>query len=86
MLFRSEIIAPLLGPLAARLRGITEGVSRHASIRHAVVAHGIDDYRILDDLPEEFDGTPPELILCDPALGVSCPTVRDRLASWLRGA
>lgn len=79
----ADVILPLLGPLAPRLHGITEGVSRHDSIRQAVLAHGIDDYRILDDLPEEFDGTPAELILCDPALGVSCPTVRQRLVEWL---
>ena len=78
-----QTIAPLLGPLAARLQGITQGVSRHDSIREAVAAHRIDDYRILDDLPGEFDGTPDELILCDPALGVSCPTVRQRLSAWL---
>lgn len=79
----ADVILPLLGPLQSRLRGITSGVSRHASILDAVSTHGIDDYRILDDLPEEFDGTPAELILCDPALGVSCPTVRGQLVQWL---
>jgi hypothetical protein len=42
------------------------------------------DYRILDDAPTEFpDPVPPELILCNPATGVSAPEVLHALSRCL---
>ena len=81
-----ELLQALLGELGSRLLGVTPLGPRFESIVAFVSrSDAISDYRIVDDMPDEFprDPAPPELILCDGRTGVSAPRVRTALRKWL---
>lgn len=47
----------------------------------------VESHLILDDDAREFGGTPPpELVLCDSALGLTTPGVLAAVSAWLTGA
>jgi hypothetical protein len=73
----------LLGPLAPYFLGSTPRAQRFESIQWLVHANQLTDYRILDDMSEAFPTGLPELILCDPEVGVSDERVVDHLVGWL---
>lgn len=75
----------LLGPLAHRFMGVSPKESqRHKGIVQLAARAGVHDYRILDDMPSEFSDCP-ELIVCEPDLGVSDLRVHNALNLWLQG-
>ena len=56
-----------------------EAVPWFLQVNKAVTAH-----RILDDEAAEFgEPTPDELLVCDPALGLTTPGVLSALQAWL---
>jgi len=76
----------MLGPLSRQVLDVTEGPGRWESIRRwlDVNRSNVQDYRVLDDEPEEFPHPAPnELIICRPDLGVTEPGVRAQLLAWL---
>jgi hypothetical protein len=58
---------------------------RYQAIRRYFHTSGLQDYRILDDDPEQFPADTPELILCDPRTGISATDVQQALRTWLKG-
>lgn len=80
-----------LGPMAGRYCGTTPAIKslnlwptqRWESIRQYVGENDVTEFRILDDAHHEFPKALPELIICDPATGVSAPAVRVQLNEWL---
>jgi hypothetical protein len=75
----------MLGTLGHRLVATTPGGQRFESIRWWLQMNpSFSSYRILDDAPHEFPVPPPaELIVCEPASGVSAPDAQALLKSWL---
>lgn len=78
----------LLGDLGPRLLGAIprgpryEGIQWWLHMNRAFASH-----RIIDDHAREFpDPLPPELLLCDPALGLATPGVIDGLCAWLNSS
>ena len=73
----------LLGP---RVIGATPPGPRYESILSWLNLNSqFAAYRVLDDDAREFPApTPPELILCNPAKGVSEPRVLAALSAWLK--
>ena len=63
-------------PLGQQYESITELLSKNEAI---------SDYRILDDMTDEFprDPVPAELILCASRTGASAPRIRTALRNWL---
>lgn len=84
--YDDDELGELLGDLKGRLLGATpRHLPRHASIL-ACLDSGLArlGYRILDDDLAEFPSPPPsELIVCDPATGVSGTRVMAELRIWL---
>lgn len=79
-----ELAAFLPPGLASRFAGATmKGLSRHESILCFASDHGVQRLAILDDMPGEFPPQCPELIPCDPNLGLSQPALQRRLQTWL---
>lgn len=76
-----------LGPVAHRFRGCTESsISRWEGIQRLVQELNLlpDEWIILDDRQSEFPSVhPPQLILCDPNLGVWDKEVREKIFSWI---
>jgi HAD domain in Swiss Army Knife RNA repair proteins len=77
----------LLGELAERVIDATPQGGRLESIEAWLVGRpDIVSYRVLDDDEREFFyPLPAELIVCDPALGVTDPRARRQLLEWLDG-
>lgn len=80
----------------AELQGLLVGLERHVvttvprgprreSIPWFRQMHpGISSFRILDDEAKEFGSElPPELLLCQPSLGLTTPGVLQALQAWL---
>lgn len=80
----------------AELKGLLVGLERHViaaaprgprreSIPWFRQMHpGISSFRILDDEAKEFGSElPPELLLCEPSLGLTTPGVLEALQAWL---
>lgn len=80
-----EELAAFLPPgLRERFAGATfTRMSRFESIEAFVSDHQVKRHAILDDSQKEFPPGCPELILCDPALGVSDPAVAAKLRAWV---
>jgi hypothetical protein len=82
----SEIVQSLgrLKPLVVGTTGeaIIGRHARHREILEYVEDYGIKHWRALDDAYLEFPEETPELILCDPRVGVSEKEVR-ALREWL---
>lgn len=84
-LHTEDELAALLPPgLASRFAGTTiKGLSRHESILCFAIDHAVESLAILDDMRDQFPPDCPDLILCDPNLGISQPALRQRLQAWL---
>jgi hypothetical protein len=79
-----ELAALLPEGLALRLADSTmRGLSRHESIRCFALDHQVQHLAILDDMASEFEPDCLELILCDPSLGISEPSTRQKIQAWL---
>ncbi len=76
----------ILGSLRPRVLGATPLGPRYESILSWLHMNPVfANYRILDDDGTEFPAPPPvELILCDPAKGVSEARVLAALSTWLK--
>ena len=75
-----------LGALGPRVIDTTPRSARWDSIRWWMSQNykNVTSWRVLDDAPAQFPTPPPaELILCDPARGVSAPDVQAALRDWL---
>lgn len=72
-----------LGPLAPWFAGSTGVGARYRSIRALVDRFGIDDFIVIDDAHAEFPAGWESLVCCDPDLGVTCPSVQQRIRAWL---
>lgn len=74
----------LLGRLGERIIGATPAAPRFQSIEMWLADHPeVSTFRILDDDAAEFYPRPAELILCDPAKGITDPSARQHLLAWL---
>jgi hypothetical protein len=69
--------------LRLALIGFTVGEERYESIVTTVVELDITDYLILDDEPEHFPAECPQLLVCQPYLGISDPRVQERILQWI---
>lgn len=77
----------LLGRLGERVIGATPAAPRLRSIEMWLESHPeVSTFRILDDDAADFYRWPGELILCDPAMGITDPQARQQLLAWLGGA
>jgi hypothetical protein len=83
-----EELRGVLGALGSRVVGATPRGPRYESILWWLNMNPqFANYRVLDDDPREFPSpAPSELILCNPATGVSAPDVLHQLNLWLAGA
>jgi hypothetical protein len=74
----------LLGRLGERVVGVTPLGERLESIEKWLETHAeVQTYRIIDDDEADFYRRPAELILCDPAMGLTDPRASERLMAWL---
>jgi len=81
-----EHLRSLLGGLGPRLLGVTPAGQRYEAIKtYLAQSDNVADFRILDDMTDEFprQPAPSELILCDGRTGISAPGVRAMLRAWL---
>ena len=81
-----ELLRQLLGELGPGLLGVTPLGQRYESITKFLSKNeAISDYRILDDMADEFPRDPvrAELILCAGRTGASAPRIRTELRNWL---
>jgi hypothetical protein len=82
--YNVEELRELVGRLGDRVVGATPAGGRLESIEAWLADHpGVSTFRILDDAEREFYRLPEELILCDPALGITDPAARKLLLDWL---
>lgn len=74
----------MLGRLGERVIGLTDAGGRLESIEQWLADHPeVTAFCILDDAEREFYRLPQELILCDPAKGITDPDARRQLLAWL---
>lgn len=82
--YNLDELRELLDRLGSRVIGATEGGGRLEGIEQWLAEHpGVTSFRILDDDANDFYRVPEELILCDPALGLSKQHTRQQLMDWL---
>ena len=74
-----------LGPLGRRIvDGVPRKMDRWFGICRWLSDHPhVTDYRILDDMPQEFPVGLPQLIVCDSRTGISDLAVQKKMAQWL---
>ena len=83
LLAPDDELQSLLGPLARRFIGSTPRAAKWDSIALVIEQNRLRDYRILDAVPRSFPSGLPELITCDPEIGLRAYTVRQQLRTWL---
>ncbi|WP_019140460.1 HAD domain-containing protein [Noviherbaspirillum massiliense] len=83
MLAADEELQSFLGPLGRRFLGSTPRGSKWEGVSHVVQHNQLRHYRILDHAPQAFPAGLPELIACDPEMGLRAFGVRQQLQSWL---
>lgn len=76
-------LAELLASIRPWFAGAVRHGARDEAIREYVNEYAIEDFAVLDDVLRFFPGSWPQLILCNPALGLSEPAVQQRLKDWL---
>lgn len=76
-------LAELLASIRPWFAGAVRHGARDEAIREYVNEDAIEDFAVLDDVLRFFPGSWPQLILCNPALGLSEPAVQQRLKDWL---
>lgn len=75
----------LVPELAPWLGGSLEAGERVAMIRNWVDAHAVRSFVVLDDEPDRFAaGHWPQLVVCNPVLGLADPRVVQALMRWLQ--
>lgn len=85
--YNVEELRELLGRLGERVIDATDAGGRLESIEQWLGEHPeVTAFRILDDAEREFYRLPEELILCDPAQGITDPGARGQLLAWLEGS
>lgn len=77
-----EELQSFLGPLASRFAGSTAPGQRWESIKQLVELNELHDFRILDPLPSAFPPDIPELIPCDPEIGLQAYSIRRQIRDW----
>lgn len=88
-LFLSEQeLADLLDPIKDWYMGVLNPrmTQRDEAITQWLSEHAVADFVVLDDVPRFFTGYPsqwPQLIVCNPALGIAEQSVMRRLQTWL---
>lgn len=85
MFLDDEQIGELLSPISGWYVGTTgcAYLGRDIAIQKWLQVNCINDFVVLDDMKSYFPGTWPTLILCDPTLGISKPSVQEQLQAWL---
>lgn len=78
-----EELQSFLGPLARRFAGSTPHLPPWESISTVIQQNHLRDFRILDDRPTAFPSGLPELISCNPEIGLKAYSVCAQLATWL---
>ncbi|MBN9373053.1 MULTISPECIES: HAD domain-containing protein [unclassified Hydrogenophaga] len=75
----------LLGELGPRFAGSAPRMPRELAIETVLQANAstVAHHLVLDDDGKEFSQGRLNLLLCDPALGVSDPRVQSQLRDWL---
>lgn len=82
--YNLEELRELLGRLGARVISATPAAPRLQSIEMWLAEHPeVSNFRILDDDAADFYRKPSELILCDPAKGITDPAAERQLIAWL---
>ncbi|WP_313603022.1 HAD domain-containing protein [Comamonas jiangduensis] len=76
-------LAELLESIRPWFAGAIRHGARDEAIREYVSEHAIEDFAVLDDVAKFFPGSWPQLILCNPALGISDLAVQRSLKDWL---
>lgn len=76
-------MAELLESIRQWFAGAIRHGARDEAIREYVSEHAIEDFAVLDDVAKFFPGSWPQLILCNPALGIADLAVQRRLKDWL---
>lgn len=85
--YNVEELRELLGRLGDRVISSTDAGGRLESIEQWLADHPeVTAFRILDDAEREFYRLPEELILCDPARGITDPDARQELLAWLEAS
>jgi len=76
----------LLAPLGDRFVGVTEGEQRFGSIQTWLHEHRhqVSSFCIVDDMPDEFDPVPPQLVVCPGCDGITSRRAQKKLRHWLR--
>lgn len=74
----------LLGPLAARYAGTTAHGHRWEGISQVIQQNELRDFRILDPYPQAFPDNLPQLIACDPEVGLQAFSIRKQILNWVR--
>ena len=85
LIARDEELQSFLGPLARRFAGSTPHLPSWPGIRQVVQQNHLRDFRILDDRPMAFPSNLPELIACNPEIGLKAHSVCAQLDAWLCG-
>lgn len=80
---RDEQLQELLRPIAPWFAGSIAPGPRDAAIRQWLQQHPVDDFLILDDMPQFFPGSWPQLLLCPSDRGISDTQVQDQLRHWI---
>lgn len=78
-----ELRARFPAPMQARIIGVTEGGGRHPSIVDYVETHGIADFIVLDDAPQEFPPAWPPLLACDGNTGIPDQAILQRIRDFI---
>jgi hypothetical protein len=72
--------------IRGRILAVTERGARHESIVQYVETHGVEDYIVLDDMPQEFPLAWNRLVVCDGKEGVADESVQACIRQFLENA
>lgn len=79
----NSFLQSALGPLGHRFAGVTSAeLTRQDSIENLCERAGITSRLILDDAGQEFRPQTPGLVVTNPLLGVSAPSVLAQAEAW----
>ena len=72
--------------LRHRIYAVTQHGARHESILQYVETPGVEDFIVLDDMPQEFPLAWDRLVVCDGKQGLANVEVRERIRRFLENA
>lgn len=83
--FSVETLREFLEPVSKRLIGVVAGGAKGVAIERFLLEHPeITDALVVDDQADEFPaGFPVSVLVCDPAVGLSCGETQQRFKRWL---